>query len=252
MNSVLIECRLFRLWRWQSTSCSWWATHASHYSYAALASESFVPFPAAPCPPPSPRIQKGKEQQQQLPQGGRGNGGGMDIQFDSFHLAAIHLVSFRFISLLFLLFLFCFVYRFSFRFHFHLSWKIVRISCDINRRKVLLALRRALRFIVFTPQWLCIFMGGKYQGRGGVACPAAARVDWSVLISCLFAKPQKYLITCQKVCVLGFDMCATCQQKSTGSSQSVCPFTVCPPTPPPAALLPPAVLLLLPANAFCR
>lgn len=40
---------------------AWRATHAPHYSYAALASESLVPFPTPPPLPPLLRHTKAKK-----------------------------------------------------------------------------------------------------------------------------------------------------------------------------------------------
>lgn len=206
MNSVLIECRLFRLWRWQSTSCSWRGTHASHYSYAALASESFVPFPAAPLHSPPSLVSSWHTKRQRAAAATiaagrrvRWEGVGYSIRFVSFGCDSFGFVSFHFVHCCCCCFVLFIVFRFVFIFICR-RWKIVRISCDINRRRVLLPLRRALRFIVFPTMVMHIY--GRGNTRGGVeSSHPAARVDWSVLISCLFGKPQKYLITCQKVCV---------------------------------------------------
>lgn len=112
-------------------------THAPHYSYAALASESLVPFPAASLSLSPPlclslphSAYRGKKKR-----GGDVGGAWLGIEVRIFN-------SIRFIWLRFIWFhfvLFCvFVYRFSLRFGFIFicrRWKIVRISCDINRTR---------------------------------------------------------------------------------------------------------------------
>lgn len=109
-----------------------------------------------------------------------------------------------------------FVYRFSLRFVFIFicrRWKIVRISCDINRtreeegergREFFHCQLPCVAFHCFCHNGYAYLWGTRERDGEREGGESVARVDRSVLISCLLGKPQKYLITCQKVCS---DMC---------------------------------------------
>lgn len=94
----------------------------------------------------------------------RWEGAGYSIRFVSFGCDSFGFVSFHFVYCCCCCFVLFIVFRFVFIFICR-RWKIVRISCDINRRRVLLPLRRALRFIVFPTMVMHIY--GRGNTRGG-------------------------------------------------------------------------------------